>query len=158
MTAARIPTKADAAIALKLAGASNADIAQALGFPSERAVQTAVEKGLAGQLSDEDRSQARALQLSRYERLLRSAWQHANDGNDPQQLPFLRASGELIDKIVRLEGLAQPAEIIVHSPALAEISQWVERRMKESSPGVVEADILDERLEIEGPDVDPQNI
>lgn len=134
------PRKADAATALRLAGATYDEIARTLGYSNGDLARKAVENGLAVAVSDHDKAHLRELTTRRYERLLRGLWTKATDPDSPEHLPAARAAREVIDRMVVLHGIAEPQEVVVHTPATAEIAAWVERVSEVKLPKVIEAD------------------
>lgn len=135
--------KADAALSLRMSGASWADIAQALGFPTARAALTATERALVRQLDESDREKMRLLAGARLERLLRSIWQKAIDPADPDQMAAVTRARELIDRHAKLFGLDAPTEIVVHSPSQSELEDWVLRMTATMVTEVEEPDIFE---------------
>jgi len=138
---------ANAALALRLAGAGYDEVADALGLPDAMAARTAAEDALSARAWDdvEGRQRLRAENGARIERLLRSVWQKATDQNHPEQLAAVKVAKELIDRHCRLYGLDAPAEVIIHSPTTAEIDAWV-ASMISSTAGellAMEPDVID---------------
>ena len=134
--------RADAAIALRLAGASYSEVAAALGFVNATRAKDAVEKSLASRVSVETREHQRALSARRLERLLRGVWRKATDEKDPEQITAVRTCLAIIDRHARLYGLDAPAQIEVYTPAQAEIEAWV-TQVTSSLNVVEEADIIE---------------
>lgn len=143
--------KANAAIQMRLAGATWDEIAQTLGFPTARQALVATEKALERQLqSSEDREQMRRLAGARLERLLRAIWPKAIDPNHPDQMLAVTKSREIVDRHAKLFGLDAPTEVVVHTPTQTELEQWVSRVVSVASPPVEEFDIIaGEVLELE---------
>jgi hypothetical protein len=136
--------KANAAIQMRLAGATWHEIAIALGYPTERQACVATERALIKQLeSGEDREKMRKLAGARLERLLRSAWPKAIDPDHPDQLLALTKCREVIADHRKLYGLDAPSEVVVHTPTLSELEGWVAQVLSIGQPQVVEYDILD---------------
>jgi hypothetical protein len=118
--------RADAAVAMKVAGAPLSEIANVLGYASATKAREAIENALAASVGDEDRKQARSIAKRRLERLLRVAMKKAlADGDD--QVAFMRASLALVDRTIRLDGLDAPVEHLVYTPSAGEIEQWLSR-------------------------------
>lgn len=135
--------KADAAVSLRLAGASWSEIATTLGFPTPRQALVATERALARQLVQvEDREKMRAMAGARLERLLRSTWPKAIDPENPDQLVAVSKAREVIADHRKLFGLDAPAEFIVHSPTQSEIERWVSSILTSQAPPVEEYDII----------------
>lgn len=136
--------KADAALSLRLSGASWADIALTLGYPTPRAALLATERALVRQLeTTEDKERMRAMAGARLERLLRAIWQKAIDPADPDQLSAISRAREIIDRHAKLFGLDAPTEIVVHSPSQSELEDWVLRMTSTMVPEVIEPDIFE---------------
>lgn len=137
------PKKADAALALKLAGASWSEIAAALNFKDEKAARAAVERSAAANVSDDDRLAHRNVANLRYERLLRATMVMALNPKDSQQLSAIRTAREIVDRLVALNGAAVPVEIIVTNPTEQELMAWVTKVAQIEAPAVQEVDIFD---------------
>jgi LmbE family N-acetylglucosaminyl deacetylase len=117
--------RAEAAVALRLAGATYPEIAKHAGYTDAFHARQAVERVLAASVGQDSRDQLRAVEGKRIERLLRSTWKKATDSGDPEHLSYVRASLALIDRHVRLFGLDAPQQMVVYSPAQGEIEAWV---------------------------------
>jgi hypothetical protein len=136
--------KADAAVQMRLAGATWAEIAQALGYPTPRQALVSTERALVKQLdSYEDREKMRKIAGARLERLLRSVWPKAINPDDPDHLVAVSKAREVIDRHAKLFGLDAPVEVVVHKPTATELEAWVARVVAFNGPQVVEYDILD---------------
>lgn len=119
-----------AAVALRLAGASFAEVADALGLASAAVARTMVETELANRSHDPAaREVLRTEASARLERLLRSVWQKATNPEHIEHLPAVKAAQSIVDRLIRLHGLDAPSEVVVHSPTTAEIDAWVARMM-----------------------------
>jgi hypothetical protein len=135
--------KTNAAIALRLGGASWSEIAEALGYPTARQALVATEKALEKELSTQgDRTAMRGLAGARLERLLRSVWPKAMDPDHPDHLVAVTKAREIVAQHNKLYGLDAPTEIVV-SPAAAEIETWVNQVLSINTVAVEEADIID---------------
>lgn len=135
--------KADAAISMRLSGATWTEIAQVCGYPTPRAALTATERALVKRLDEEDKVKMRQLAGARLERLLRGVWNKAIDPNDPEHLAAVQRAREIIDRHAKLFGLDAPTEIVVHNPTKTELETWVLRVMAAGAPQVDEEDIFD---------------
>lgn len=124
-------TRSQAAVALKIAGATYSEIAKALDYPSATMARVAVEKALADSVGDENREQLRFLEARRLERLLRSLWSRATDDTDEQHLSYARTALAVIDRHSRLYGLDAPQEMIVYNPSGMEIEAWVSKMARQ---------------------------
>jgi len=133
-----------AVTALKLAGASFSEIADSLGLSSPQEALTLYLADLSTRVNDNDRAVLRAEANARLERLLRSTWRKATTERDPEHLAAVRVAQGLVDRIIKLNGLDAPTEIVVHSPTVSEIDQWVATVLAQGAAGMPdEADILD---------------
>jgi hypothetical protein len=139
-------------VALRLAGASYVEIAEALAFADAKAARALVETWLGESASDADRAALRTTETLRLERLLRGVWGKATNPDHPEHLPAAKVALAIIDRHSRLHGLDAPAEVVVHTPTTAEIDAWVanmtavgmsELRALEA-PVVIDADVADE--------------
>jgi hypothetical protein len=148
--------KATAAIQMKLAGATWAEIAQALGYPTPRQALVATERALSKELTDpDDREKLRRLAGARLDRLLRSAWPKAINPDHPDHLLALAKCREVIGDHRKLFGLDAPTEIVVHNPTQAELDAWVAHVLTLTTPAVEEYDIFEGEIVEEGPDALP---
>jgi hypothetical protein len=143
--------RGDAALQLRMAGATFDEIAKTLGYRSGAQVQTAVERALAGAVTPEQREKERTLAGKRLERLLRSVWGKANDPDHPEHIAAVRAAKEIIDRHIRLFGQDAPTEIVVHSPTTAELEAWVATVLAYAVPDVDEVDVVDAEEVTDGP-------
>lgn len=135
--------KANAAIQLKLAGATWDEIAASLGYPTPRAAIVATEQALERQLAETgDREHMRALAGARLERLLRAVWPKAIDPENPDQMTAVTKAREVTDRWIKLFGLDAPTEIVVHNPTTTELEAWVARVVSQQVPAVEEYDII----------------
>ena len=115
----------EAAIALKIAGASYTEIAQVLDYASAARARQSVEAGLAATVGDEDRAQQRFLASRRLDRLLRGLWPKATDETSEEQIPASRTALAIIDRWIKLNGLDAPSEHIIYNPSQKELEAWV---------------------------------
>jgi hypothetical protein len=140
--------KATAALQLRTAGASWEEIADTLGYPTARSALLAVEKALEKELrTDESRAQMRDMAGRRLERLLRSAWGKATNPRHPEHLQAMARSRDIIDRHIKLYGLDAPAEVVIHSPSMTELEEWVARVVQADAPALEEANIFDVEFE-----------
>lgn len=142
---------ARAATALRLAGASFAEIADTLALASPEMALQLVQQDLANRPDDtEDRAALRREEAARIERLLRGVWAKATTPADPEHIPAARVALAMVDRHARLLGLDAPTEIVVYTPTTTEIDQWVASIVSMQAAtayDVEEADVL----AIEGP-------
>lgn len=145
--------KANAALAMRLSGATWEDIATVLGFPTERAALVAYEAAMEKSLeTPESREELRRLARLRLERLMRGVWSKAIDPDSPEHLAAVGKAKELIAQITKLEGTDAPQEITLYSPAQQEIESWVAEQVNKTVPQLEEADIFDGEIVEEGSD------
>lgn len=137
-----------AAVALRLAGAPYADIADTLGYADANEARQAVELELAASSTDvEARDKLRMESAARLERLMRGVWAKAVDPSDPEHLPAVRVALTLVDRHIRLLGLDAPTEVVVHTPTTAEIDAWVAMMLRQRAGGeVIEGEVLEEQV------------
>jgi len=144
------PRQGAAAVALRLAGASYHEIADALSIVDAAGARRMVEETLAAKSMDPpSREMLRAEEAGRLERLLRGVWAKATDVNHPEHLASVKIAVGIIDRHIRLHGLDAPAEIIVHTPTMTEIDQWV-ASVTTATVGelrAMEADVIDAESE-----------
>lgn len=152
-----VASRARAAVALRVAGASPDEIAETLGYTSGRTVMGAIERELGNHVAEEDRRQQRQLASMRLEKLIASVWPKAMDPDSSEHLPAVRAVKELIDRHAKLWGLDAPAEVIVTTPATHELQEWVAMVLSQGQEDVIEADVLEGWGEIEA-GADPDHI
>jgi hypothetical protein len=137
--------KANAALQMRYAGATWAEIATGLGYPTPRAAMVATEKALERELANaDDREKMRKLAGARLERLIRAVWPKAIDPDSPDQMVAVGKAREVIADHRKLFGLDAPTEVIVHNPSQAELEAWVARIVSVQQPQVVEYDIIGE--------------
>lgn len=136
--------KANAAIQMKLAGATWPEIAMVVGYPTPRAALVAVEKALEREMKEHgDREAMRKLAGARLNRLLRGVWAKAIDDKHPEQMVAVTKAREIIAQESKLFGLDAPTEVVVHNPTQQEIEAWVVQITAHSEPPVQEANILE---------------
>lgn len=136
--------KANAALQLRIAGASWSEIAESLGYPTPRAALVATEKALEKELKTEESQTAmRSLAGKRLERILRGVWSKAIDPKNPEHLLAADKARLLIDRHAKLYGLDAPTEVVVSNPSQVELERWVATVVQAQQPGLDEADIFD---------------
>jgi hypothetical protein len=135
--------KSNAALEMRLAGASWDDIAEVLGYPTARQAIVATEKALERELKTEH-SQAtmRTLAGRRLERLLRAVWSKSIDPNHPDQLIAHQRALAVIDRHIKLYGLDAPTEMVVRSPSTEALEHWVATVVNQMAPQLPEGDIF----------------
>jgi hypothetical protein len=133
-----------AAVALRVAGASFADVAVTLGLSSATEALHVVEAALAETLTPESVEVQRAEAAARLEALIGTVWPKATNPDHPEQLIAVKTARELIDRVIRLNGLDRPTELVVHTPSANELERWVTGMLAHTVPEVVEADVVGE--------------
>jgi hypothetical protein len=134
-----------AGLALRLAGASYAEIADTLALADAAEARDLVCNELAARDVDPDERVAlRAEEAARIERLLRGVWGKATNPHDPEHLPAARVALSMVDRHARLLGLDMPTEVVVYTPTTNEIETWVAEMVARATPllDVEEADVL----------------
>lgn len=119
------PQRQEAAVALRIAGATYSDIARTLNYSSVTHARQAVERALAQSVGDDDRDQMRFIEGRRLERLLRGLWAKATDEDSDEQLSAARTALAVIDRHAKLYGLDAPVVHAVYSPTQTEMEQWL---------------------------------
>jgi hypothetical protein len=136
--------KTNAALQMKLAGATWEEIADVIGYPTPRQALVAVERALERELKTEpSQAKMRALAGARLERLLRSCWSKAIDPAHPEHLVALAKAREIVDRHAKLYGLDAPTEVVVHNPTVHELEAWVATVVSETHPALPEYDIFE---------------
>lgn len=149
----RSATKADAAFAMSLYGASYTEIAKQLGYSSAFRARAAVERVLAASAdSEDDRDKMRVLISRRLNRLLASHMPKAVNPEDPNQLAYSARALAIIDRQARLYGVDAPTQIAV-SVSDDHIRDYLEALVPAAKDDLlqIEADIMDADV-IEGGD------
>lgn len=139
------PTRAAAAVALRVDGAGYPDIAKILDYSSAQRARRAIEDAISEQAgSPEEIEHVRFINNRRIERMIQSVMTRATDPHDADHLAYLRAAMVLVDRQLRLFGADAPAQMkVIHSPATAEIENWVNKLAKTLHGAADEADIID---------------
>ncbi len=133
-----------AALALRLSGAGYDEVADALGLDNAGQARAAAEGALEARAWEdlEGRKRLRTECSARIERLLRSVWPKAVDGEHPEHLTAVKVAKELIDRHIKLYGLDAPTEVVVHSPTAAEIDAWVAAVVTNEPLHAIEASVV----------------
>lgn len=145
LVVAETDTKAESALALRIAGTSYTNIAKALGYASATRARLAVERVLAASAdSPEERDQQRVLNDKRLNRLLQSVMGKAVDPKDPDHLAYNARALAITDRIMRLWGVDAPAQVQI-TPTDEHLQQYVAHMMAlaRREPEAEEADIID---------------
>ncbi|MFB8402192.1 hypothetical protein [Streptomyces sp. NPDC055912] len=100
------------AIQMVLAGLDYETIAERLGYASRGAAHTDVSRALSANLADVKKEAAtlREVQARRYQRLLAAVWAKAIKA-DTDNLKAVETAARLVDRIVKLYGLAEPDKL-----------------------------------------------
>jgi hypothetical protein len=110
---AQVAERRKNAIQMVLAGLDYETIAERLGYASRGAAHTDVDRALRANLADlgKEAVALREVQARRYQRLLAAVWPKAlkSDGND--QLKAVETAARLVDRVVKLYGLAEPDKL-----------------------------------------------
>ena len=146
MVVVAVSARDRAAVALRLAGAGFAEIAEVLELADDGQARLAVERGLAAERVDEgDRERLRLEEERRLMGLLKPLWGKAVDPEHPEQVVASRAALSVIDRHAKLMGLDAPTEVVVHNPTMSEIDRWVaEVLTQQGVVHAVEADVVGE--------------
>lgn len=131
-----------AAVELRVSGASYAEIADTLALTSAQEALRLVERELANHLTPESVEVQRAEVSERILELIKSVWPRATNVDDPEHLGAQRVALALVDRHIRLHGLDRPTEIILHTPTAAELERWVAAVTAVEMPDVIEADVV----------------
>lgn len=118
-------TRVESAIALRAAGANYSEIAEFLGYATVDAARSAVERGLASTVTNEDRKTMRAIANRRIERLLASIDGKATNPKNPEQLAAVRTALALIDRHAKMNGYDAPTEVAVYSPTERQMQDFL---------------------------------
>lgn len=111
--------------ALWVRGANYPEIADEFGI-SVPTARMAVERVLSDSLDDnEDKTKQRHRVSLQLDAFLRSVVDRALDNKDDQQLAYLRAAMQVVDRKARLLGLDAPVNIQLGLPSKDELDQWV---------------------------------
>jgi hypothetical protein len=135
-----------AAAALRMDGQTFNEIAAFLDVTTTQAklLVTDFLAETADQCKPHNRDALRRREDVRLDVLLDAAWGKALDADHPEQLPAIRVCLAIAERRAKLHGLDAPAEVVVHSPTVAEIDAWVAGVTAHARDhGVLEADIID---------------
>ena len=143
------PTRAAAALQLRIDGASYSDIAKVLEFTDSLHARKAVEHALALEARAPDEvEKMRWMEARRLERLLSSLMTRATNPKDRDHLAYSRTALAVIDRHIKLYGLDMPSKVnVTYSPATDQIEEWVQRMTEQMHGPIIEADIVDAEIE-----------
>lgn len=147
-------TKAQAAAALAIRGASMQEIAEMLDYVTPANARKAVESALAGHMAPHERSAAASLALQRYEKLIKSVFTRATNPKDTQQLAYNARAQALIEGEIKLLGLAAPTKVEVtpDQDYLEEYTRGLMNRLGLDPDATEEGDIFEEAEIVEEDD------
>lgn len=141
----RSATKAEAAVALFVFGASYTEIKNKLGYSSAHRAKNAIEKALAASAdSEDDRDKARTIIRKQLRRLLAAHMPQAVDPKNPGQLAYSARTLAIIDRLAKLDGADMPTQIQI-TPSDQYIQEFLETiiPMAKADQEQIEADILE---------------
>lgn len=120
------PTRAAAAVAMKIDGAGYSDIARVLEYSSAQRARKAVEEAIAAQAGTPDQLEhIRWVNSRRIERIIASIMPRATNPKDPDHLMYARMAIVTIDRHLRIWGADAPQKVdVTYSPAAGEIERW----------------------------------
>jgi hypothetical protein len=138
-------TRAAAAVALRVDGASWTDIAKVLDYSSAQRARGAVERALADETaSPEQIEHVRWLNARRLEKILNSVMRRATNPKDPDHLQYARMAVVIIDRHLKLYGADAPQKMqVTYTPATQELTEWVMATARQVEAAEAEADIID---------------
>jgi len=144
---------ARAIVALWTRGVNYPDIADEFGI-SVATARMAVERVLADSLDDnEDKTIQRHRVSLQLDAFLRGVVDRALDKKDDQQLAYLRAALQVVDRKARLLGLDAPINVQLGLPSKDDLDQWVAAvAMFNGTASPIEGDPFDEIEMTEDPE------
>lgn len=141
----RSATKAEAAVTLKLYGASYTEIKNTLHYSSAYRARMAVERALAAAAdSVEDKEKMRHMINKTLDRLKASVMSKAVNPNDPNHLAYNARALAILDRQAKLYGVDAPTQI-----QITQSDQYIQEYLEAVLPHVkednlqIEADIMD---------------
>lgn len=146
------PTRAAAAVAMRIDGAGFADIAKVLDYSSPARAQRAIEEAVSLQAgSPEEIEHIRWLNSRRLERILTSVMTRATNPADADHLAYARMAVVLVDRHLRLWGADNPTQMkVTVTPTALAIEEWVTQAARQVYGVADEADILDAEVVEDG--------
>jgi hypothetical protein len=151
-------TRTKAAVSMRIAGASYAEIAEVLEFDTAATARGVVERGIAGTYDDPENIEAmRGMARARLETLLRSIAPKAlsdkkrvtRNGKtetveNPEHLAYAREFRATVDRLVALDGLAAPQVHRFETPAVDQFNEVLREVIAQRNAiAAPEADIFD---------------
>lgn len=139
------PTRAAAAVALRIDGAGYSDIARVLDYSSAQRARQAIENALAEQAgTPEQIEHIRWLNARRLEKILNSLMRRATNPKDPDHLQYARMAVVVIDRHAKLYGADAPQKMAVQiTPGQSELEAWVMQTARQVMAIEDEGDIID---------------
>ncbi|MER7835354.1 hypothetical protein ABTY98_05435 [Streptomyces sp. NPDC096040] len=139
---AQVAERRSKAIAMVLAGVDYDTIADRLGYASRGAAHTDVDRALSANLTnlETEAGKLREIQFGRYQRLLAAVWPKALKGD----LKAVEGAARLVDRIVRLWGLAEPERLDVNVDAQRLGDEILALLREQTSDGETDGDEGDE--------------
>lgn len=139
------PTRAAAAVAMKIDGAGYPDIAKVLDYSSPQRARLAVEQAIGEQAgSPEEVEHVRWVNSRRLERILTSVMTRATDPHDADHLAYARMAVTLIDRHLRVWGADNPAQMkVIVSPSAQAIDEWALQMARQAYGVAQEGEIID---------------
>lgn len=139
------PTRAAAAVQLRVDGAGWSDIARVLDYSSAQRARNAVERALSAETaSPEQIEHVRWLNARRLEKILNSVMRRATNPKDPDHLQYARMAVVIIDRHLKLYGADAPQKMqVTYTPATEELTAWVMQAANQVASAEAEADIID---------------
>lgn len=139
------PSRAAAAVALKIDGHGYTEIAQILDYTSAQVARRAIENAIGAEAaSPEQIDHIRWINARRLERLLNSVLARAEDEDDARHLEYAKMAVTLIDRHLKLYGADAPQQMRVSiEPSRAAIEQWALDFARQAAGAIEEADIID---------------
>lgn len=141
----RSATKAEAAVTLKLYGASYTEIKNTLHYSSAYRARMAVERALAAAAdSVEDKEKMRHMINKTLDRLKASVMSKAVNPNDPNHLAYNARALAILDRQAKLYGVDAPTQI-----QITQSDQYIQEYLEAVLPHVkednnqIEADIME---------------
>lgn len=143
-------SQAEAALGLKIAGASWTTIAKTLDLSGPWEARRMVEMVLAAAAASPEKiDQQRHLHSRRLERLLSSVMPAATNPRHSDHLAYNARALAILDRIAALGGLNAPAQAVVYTPKAEEIEKYVAKFavLAQADTEAAEADVIDADIE-----------
>lgn len=115
------PTRARAALGLHMAGATDEEIADELGFTSATQARSSWTAAIADTVTDGDLELVRRKESAALDALQASVWDEATDRDGDDQKGAIKVVLEVMKARRELLGLNRPTKLEVYSPTLVQI-------------------------------------